>query len=64
MHVLERGGKQCIGPFHNVGSKQAWLHIHTNIKDILQSDTWKKIYFKKDRRVPDRIQKKHVKVQI
>lgn len=28
MNVLETGGKQCIDPFHNIGSKQA-THKHT-----------------------------------
>lgn len=64
INILEGGGKQCINPLHSVANKQAWLHIHTNMKDTLQSDTWKKLYFKKGRIVPDRIQKKQVKEKI
>ena len=63
-NVLERRGKQCIHPLHSVGRKQAQLHTQTNMKDKLQSGTWKKIYFNKDRRVPDRAQTKQVKEHI
>lgn len=64
MNVSERRGKQYIDPLHNVGRKQAWLHTHTKPIDKLQSDSWKKIYFNKNRRAPDRAQKKQVKEHI